>query len=175
MTAGGASSSAGALPPDVQEQLRLSSVCSALDGAVGRLEAALAPGTPASQAAAATDGGLVRLRKQAAALRAALASASAASAAASSAAAAAGDLPAQLVAFGGAVYAALPHPRCCGNAACRNLDAFSEAALANRACSGCRAVKFCSAACLRAAWKAGHKAACPLLKQRREAAAEAAP
>jgi hypothetical protein len=43
------------------------------------------------------------------------------------------------------------------------LDGFSQAALATRSCSACKAVKFCSLQCLKAAWKGGHKAACGVL------------
>jgi hypothetical protein len=53
-------------------------------------------------------------------------------------------LPAQLHAFGIALWSALPQPRCCNNAACTNLASVSEAKLvAGKAsrCSKCKVAK----------------------------------
>lgn len=56
--------------------------------------------------------------------------------------------------------------RACGNPRCTDLGGGSEAELRARkgkVCSGCRALRFCCAACQRAAWAGGHRAACRLL------------
>jgi hypothetical protein len=53
-------------------------------------------------------------------------------------------LPAQLQAFAGALWSALPQPRCCNNAACANLGGVSEAKLVagkTSRCSKCKVAK----------------------------------
>ena len=50
---------------------------------------------------------------------------------------------------------------------CRNLSGASEAGLRTLLCSGCNAARYCSAACQKAAWRAGHKGACQRLQQAR--------
>ncbi|KAG2488298.1 hypothetical protein HYH03_013148 [Edaphochlamys debaryana] len=58
-------------------------------------------------------------------------------------------------------------PRRCGlGPACVNLAGDSEAGLALRPCTGCRAMLFCSRECQRAAMQAGHKEACAGAKGR---------
>ncbi|KAG2488300.1 hypothetical protein HYH03_013150 [Edaphochlamys debaryana] len=60
---------------------------------------------------------------------------------------------------------ALPQ-RCGLGPACVNLAGDSEAGLALRPCTGCRAVLFCSRECQKAAMQAGHKEACAGAKGR---------
>lgn len=60
-------------------------------------------------------------------------------------------------------------PRCCGK--CEREPTAGEPSF--KLCSGCRAVRFCGEACLRAAWKAGHKAECRAAAAAAELAAAA--
>eukprot|EP00887_Chlorella_sp_A99_P006941 scaffold2.g6941.t1 len=63
---------------------------------------------------------------------------------------------------------ALALRRSCANLACTSLAGRSEAECKGRLCGGCRAVRFCSEACSKEAWRAGgHKAACALLAAER--------
>ena len=57
----------------------------------------------------------------------------------------------------------------CASLACANLAGASEAALPRKRCSACRVAWYCSADCARAAWAAGHKAACRQLAAQRAA------
>ena len=50
---------------------------------------------------------------------------------------------------------------------CRNLSGASEAGLRTLLCSGCNAARYCTAACQKAAWRAGHRGACQRLQQAR--------
>lgn len=43
---------------------------------------------------------------------------------------------------------------------CCNLSGATEAGLRLQRCSGCDVARFCSEACHKAAWRAGHKGAC---------------
>ncbi len=56
--------------------------------------------------------------------------------------------------------AALPRLRVCGNPRCSNFAGRSEGDLPLKQCGGCRAVRYCGAACQRAHWREGHKAEC---------------
>ncbi len=49
---------------------------------------------------------------------------------------------------------------------CHNLSGASEAGLRLRLCSGCNTARYCSEACQRVAWRAGHKGACRRLRAR---------
>uniref|UniRef100_A0A383VVR5 MYND-type domain-containing protein n=1 Tax=Tetradesmus obliquus TaxID=3088 RepID=A0A383VVR5_TETOB len=63
---------------------------------------------------------------------------------------------------------ALLGPLCCANPGCTNCTKLSEQELVagkGTVCSGCRAVRLCSAECNKAYWKAGHKQACSALKE----------
>ena len=51
----------------------------------------------------------------------------------------------------------------CANVACANVSGVSEGSLRRHTCGGCRAVRYCSQACNKAAW-AAHKRACRLLQ-----------
>ena len=61
--------------------------------------------------------------------------------------------------------------RRCGNVECANLEGATEAGLPRKRCSGCRVLHFCSDACLRAAWGAGHRAVCRRLSAQAAAVA----
>ena len=50
--------------------------------------------------------------------------------------------------------------RVCGNPGCEEFDCGSETALGLRLCGRCRSVRYCSAACQAAHWRAGHKDVC---------------
>ncbi len=52
----------------------------------------------------------------------------------------------------------VPQPR-----RCRNLSGATEAGLRLQLCSGCNTARYCSEACQKAAWRAGHKSACRCL------------
>uniref|UniRef100_A0A383V915 MYND-type domain-containing protein n=1 Tax=Tetradesmus obliquus TaxID=3088 RepID=A0A383V915_TETOB len=59
-----------------------------------------------------------------------------------------------------------PGPLCCANPGCTNCAKLTEGELVagkGTVCSGCRAVRLCSAECNKAYWKAGHKQACSRL------------
>lgn len=64
--------------------------------------------------------------------------------------------------------------RRCANALCTNLGGTSEAELKVQRCSACKAVRFCSLECSRAAWRSEHRLACRVLQQEAAAAAAAA-
>jgi len=49
---------------------------------------------------------------------------------------------------------------------CGNLSGASEAGLRTLLCSGCNIARYCSLACHKAAWRAGHKGACQRLQAR---------
>ncbi len=49
---------------------------------------------------------------------------------------------------------------------CRNLSGVTELGLRLQLCSGCNTARYCSEACQRAAWRAGHKGACRRLQAR---------
>jgi len=49
---------------------------------------------------------------------------------------------------------------------CRNLSGVTEAGLRLQLCSGCNTARYCSEACQRAAWRAGHNGACRRLRAR---------
>ena len=64
--------------------------------------------------------------------------------------------------------------RRCANALCPNLSGVSEAKLPVKRCSGCKAVRYCSVECSRAAWRSEHRLACAVLRRESDAAAAAA-
>ena len=64
--------------------------------------------------------------------------------------------------------------RRCANALCTNLSGVSEAKLPAKWCSGCKAVRYCSVECSRAAWRSEHRLACAVLRRESDAAAAAA-
>jgi len=49
---------------------------------------------------------------------------------------------------------------------CCNLSGTTEAGLRLRLCSSCNTARYCSEACQRVAWRAGHKGACRRLHAR---------
>jgi len=49
---------------------------------------------------------------------------------------------------------------------CGNLSGASEAGLRTQVCSGCNVARYCSTACQKAAWRAGHRGACQRLQAR---------
>ena len=49
---------------------------------------------------------------------------------------------------------------------CGNLSGASEAGLRLLTCSGCNVARYCSPACHKAAWRAGHRGACQRLRER---------
>ncbi len=49
---------------------------------------------------------------------------------------------------------------------CGDLSGASEAGLRTQLCSGCNVARYCSAACQKTAWRAGHKGACQRLRAR---------
>ena len=61
--------------------------------------------------------------------------------------------------------------RRCANALCPNLGGVSEAKLPVKRCSGCKAVRYCSVKCSRAARRSEHRLACAALRREGEAAA----
>jgi hypothetical protein len=69
--------------------------------------------------------------------------------------------------------------QCCANPGCTNCSKLSERELVagkSTVCSGCRAVRLCSAECNTAYWKAGHRQVCKRLrggKQQRKAGKQA--
>ncbi|PNH08336.1 hypothetical protein TSOC_005078 [Tetrabaena socialis] len=63
--------------------------------------------------------------------------------------------------------------RLCGNPGCTNFAGTAEADLPLRKCSGCKAVRYCSASCQRQHWReGGHKKACAQLKAATDSAKE---
>jgi hypothetical protein len=58
------------------------------------------------------------------------------------------------------------YPRCC----C--LDGISEGEMKTQVCVACRGARYCSAACQRAHWRAGHKEVCKAVQAAVKAAAE---
>jgi hypothetical protein len=57
------------------------------------------------------------------------------------------------------------NPRCCG------MEGPSEAEMKTQVCAACRGARYCSAACQRAHWKAGHKEVCKAAQAAAKAAA----
>jgi len=49
---------------------------------------------------------------------------------------------------------------------CQDLSGVTEAGLRLQQCSGCNTARYCSEACQKAAWRAGHKGACRRLQAR---------
>ncbi len=62
--------------------------------------------------------------------------------------------------------------RACSHLACTNCSGASESGLHGKRCSGCRVVRYCSAACQRSDWKAGHKVVCKELAAKQAAIAQ---
>uniref|UniRef100_A0A383VF56 MYND-type domain-containing protein n=1 Tax=Tetradesmus obliquus TaxID=3088 RepID=A0A383VF56_TETOB len=72
------------------------------------------------------------------------------------------------LATGACTQLAPPGPLCCANPSCTSCAKLSEQELVagkGTVCSGCHAVRLCSAECNKAYWKAGHKQACSRLKK----------
>jgi hypothetical protein len=59
----------------------------------------------------------------------------------------------------------------CSNPRCACLEGISEAEVKIQSCAGCRGARYCSAACQRAHWNAGHKEVCKAAQAAAKAAA----
>jgi hypothetical protein len=72
----------------------------------------------------------------------------------------------------GAVRAVVvPEQPGCSNPRCCCLNGPSEGEMKMQACAACRGARYCSAACQRAHWSAGHKEVCKAVQAAAQAAA----
>jgi hypothetical protein len=62
--------------------------------------------------------------------------------------------------LGALQHVVIPGQPGCSNPRCCCLEGVSEADVKTQVCGGCRGVRYCSAACQKAHWKAGHKEVC---------------
>jgi hypothetical protein len=76
--------------------------------------------------------------------------------------------------LGALQHVVIPGQPGCSNPRCCCLEGLSEAEMKTQVCAGCRGVRYCSAACQRAHWKAGHKEVCKAAQAAAEAASAGA-
>jgi hypothetical protein len=73
--------------------------------------------------------------------------------------------------LGALQHVVIPGQPGCSNPRCACLEGPSEAGVKIQSCAGCRGARYCSAACQRAHWKAGHKEVCKAAQAAAKAAA----
>jgi hypothetical protein len=76
--------------------------------------------------------------------------------------------------LGAMQHVVLPGQPGCSNPRCCCLEGVSEVEMKTQVCAGCRGVRYCSAACQKAHWKAGHKEVCKAAQAAAKAVVEAA-
>jgi hypothetical protein len=76
--------------------------------------------------------------------------------------------------LGALQHVVIPGQPGCSNPRCCCLEGLSEAEMKTQVCAGCRGVRYCSAACQRAHWRAGHKEVCKAAQAAATAAAAGA-
>jgi hypothetical protein len=76
--------------------------------------------------------------------------------------------------LGALQHVVIPGQRGCCNPRCYCLDGVSEWGMKTQVCVACRGARYCSAACQRAHWSAGHKAVCKAAQAAAKAAGEGA-
>jgi hypothetical protein len=73
--------------------------------------------------------------------------------------------------LGALQHVVIPGQPGCSNPRCCCLEGASEAEMKTQVCAGCRGARYCSAACQKAHWKAGHKEVCKAAQAAAKAAA----
>jgi hypothetical protein len=76
--------------------------------------------------------------------------------------------------LGALQHVVIPGQPGCSNPRCCCMEGINEAAMKTQVCAGCRGVRYCSAACQKAHWKAGHKEVCKAAQAAAKAVIEAA-
>jgi hypothetical protein len=76
--------------------------------------------------------------------------------------------------LGALQHVVIPGQPGCSNPRCCCLEGVSEAAVKTQVCAACRGVRYCSAACQKAHWRAGHKEVCKAAQAAAKAVVEAA-
>jgi hypothetical protein len=81
----------------------------------------------------------------------------------------------EVVAVLGALqHVVIPGQPGCSNPRCCCLEGVNEWEMKTQRCAGCRQTRYCSAACQKAHWRAGHKEVCKAAQAAAKAVAEAA-
>jgi hypothetical protein len=73
--------------------------------------------------------------------------------------------------LGALQHVVIPGQPGCSNPRCCCLDGVSEEEMKTQVCAACHGARYCSAACQRAHWKAGHKEVCKAVQAAAQAAA----
>jgi hypothetical protein len=73
--------------------------------------------------------------------------------------------------LGALQHVVIPGQPGCSNPRCCCLEGVSEANVKTQVCGGCRGVRYCSAGCQKAHWRAGHKEVCKAAQAAAKAAA----
>jgi hypothetical protein len=73
--------------------------------------------------------------------------------------------------LGALQHVVIPGQPGCSNPRCCCLEGASEAEMKTQVCAGCRGVRYCSAACQKVHWRAGHKEVCKAAQAAAKAAA----
>jgi hypothetical protein len=76
--------------------------------------------------------------------------------------------------LGALQHVVIPGQPGCSNPRCCCMYGLSEATMQTQVCVACRGARYCSPACQRAHWRAGHKEVCKAVQAAAKAAAEAA-
>jgi hypothetical protein len=74
--------------------------------------------------------------------------------------------------LGALQHVVIPGQPGCSNPRCCCLEGASEAEVETQVCAGCHGTRYCSAACQRAHWRAGHKEVCKAAQAAAKAAGE---
>jgi hypothetical protein len=74
--------------------------------------------------------------------------------------------------LGALQHVVIPGQRGCCNPRCCCLEGVSEAEMKTQVCVACRGARYCSAACQKAHWRAGHKEVCKAVQAAAKAAGE---
>jgi hypothetical protein len=75
--------------------------------------------------------------------------------------------------LGALQHVVIPGQPGCSNPCCCCLEGLSEGEMKTQVCAACRGARYCSAACQRAHWRAGHKEVCKAVQAATKAAAAA--